>query len=185
MKKLLKLKSLPLEIPYNPKVRISYNENYEKKGENGACIFKNKNEILHITICSSNYYYLERMSLYTEKFLDMLYCSILIHEEVHALQFSGNFLKIHSLAEKVLGRKFPSRLIKRWDINWSPNEKQLVKGDKSICNLTEDWAQIGEIIGLKLKGYSKRDINNFMFEEYREFIPDVSDDFFFKNNYKF
>lgn len=71
MQKVIKLKSLPIEIPYNPKVIISYNENYESGFRSGWCQCNNIDKKLHITINTSNKSHLEKNFSHNGKNLEM------------------------------------------------------------------------------------------------------------------
>ncbi len=175
MRKGFKLESLGIELPYNPKVRIHYNKNYEKGKGNGGCIYQNKKGKLQIMISFPNYFYLERMFWCSGKHLEMYYDAVKGHEEVHAAQFSGNFELIHSLAEKVLEQSFPKDRIKNWDKKLILNSNQLWRDNSQTDDFLENWAQVGEIITLKIKKYSNKDIEKYMCTENDLFSQNLFD----------
>ena len=162
-----------------PLIRSLY-ERSKGPGWDGVCdySFSKGNRLMVITIRTPS---LKSLRKIYWPFSEMQYLATGFHEEAHAAEFSGNFMLIHALAEKTLGKSLPGDAIKWWDCWWRPNKEQLGYNASKMEHLIENWARVMEIVGLLCAGYSRDHIESFVYSFRDNFSPDVSDDFFFED----
>lgn len=178
MTEYFQLKHLPIKLPKEKGgtiIEYLYYPNFKRRKEVGTCNVETDGLKMKIKICTPSKRHIQKRTNFSGDLLEMFYYSLFFHEEAHAAQLAGEWRALYFLAKETLGQEFPSTELNGWDSFWHVSTRY-GRFFEEFEQLNEGWAELAEIVGLKIKGYSQKNIINFRKKIYNtELLPDVSD----------